>query len=358
MRAVLSPLLLAMTVLGATSGPTVPVRDRAAETERLRSLGLSVPDGGVVLEHPWDPPFTRRSYVVPQPWFAPPAPDAGVRADLLAADLPGLREVMRRAYGGWETAEKRGWNWDRWFDQWREQLLRAGRTELTLPEAFAPVRSLLEFQLDNHTNIPIGRSTYFGSGSQSAILDSTPHGACTDLRNAAAGRFSIDTADPAQQPRRAQRWNGQQKKLEAVTYVTLPASRGAPAAIQCGGTSIALRPVWPPPVSAFAEPDSARDRLVPVLKLAGAKEDAPGLRIVEPSVAYLRLPTFSKKNTQRLEAEMPSWPKPSGRERVLIVDLRDNGGGDVAEEALKDWVDLRRLEKAFQIHRRQGASCL
>jgi len=95
-----------------------------------------------------------------------------------------------------------------------------------------------------------------------------------------------------------------------------------------------------------------------VLKLSGAKEDGPALRIAEPSIAYLRLPTFSKKNSQRLEAELGSWPKPTGRERVLIVDLRDNGGGDVAVEALQNWVDPKRLERAFQIHRRQGSSCL
>jgi len=358
MRAVVTPLLLATTVVGATSGPAVPINDRVAETERLRSLGLSVPDGGVVLEHPWDPPFTRRSYVVPQAWFVPPAPDAGVRADVLAADLPILQEVMRRAYGGWDTAEKRGWNWDRWFEQWRDQLLRAGRTELPLPEAFAPVRSLLEFQLDNHTNIPIGRSTYFGSGSQSAVLETAPRAPCTELRNGAGGLFPVASSDPAQQPRRVKRWNGQRKKLEAVTYLALPASRGAPAAIRCGGAWIPLRPGWPAPVSPFAEADSARERLAPVLKLSGAKEDGPALRIAEPSIAYLRLPTFSKKNSQRLEAELGSWPKPTGRERVLIVDLRDNGGGDVAVEALQNWVDPKRLERAFQIHRRQGSSCL
>src|SRR5262249_49316285 len=80
--------------------------------------------------------------------------------------------------------------------------------------------------------------------------------------------------------------------------------------------------------------------------------------IAEPSIAYLRLPTFSKKNSQRLEAELGSWPKPTGRERVLIVDLRDNGGGDVAVEALQNWVDPKRLERAFQIHRRQGSPSL
>ncbi|HVE83335.1 MAG TPA: hypothetical protein VND93_10830, partial [Myxococcales bacterium] len=42
---------------------TVSAADRAAEAARLTALGLRVPDGGIVLERPWDQPFTRRSFV-------------------------------------------------------------------------------------------------------------------------------------------------------------------------------------------------------------------------------------------------------------------------------------------------------
>jgi C-terminal processing protease CtpA/Prc len=55
---------------------------------------------------------------------------------------------------------------------------------------------------------------------------------------------------------------------------------------------------------------------------------------------------------------MPSWPKPSGKEKALIVDLRMNGGGDAAVEAVNGWVDPKDLEASTEFSQRVGASCL
>jgi len=79
-----------------------------------------------------------------------------VSADLLAADLPLLRVVMEKAYGGWDQAAKRGWNWSRWFDDWAKLLADKKGQFLPVRVALGPFGDLMDFQLDNHSG-PVGR---------------------------------------------------------------------------------------------------------------------------------------------------------------------------------------------------------
>ena len=88
---------------------TVPQADREAETARLKALGADLSTGNPVLERPWDLPYTRRSFVVPESWFTTRLPDS-VSADALGLDLPILEHLMERAYGGWDLARKQGWD--------------------------------------------------------------------------------------------------------------------------------------------------------------------------------------------------------------------------------------------------------
>jgi len=355
-----APVAAADAGLPAADPALLVSRDeREAEAARLRDLGLSVPDGGPVLERPWAEPFGPRSLVVPQAWFRTPGPDAGVDADALARDLPILEEIMRRAYGGWDSARARGWDWGAWFQQWRGTLQSRQGTTLPLVEAFSPVKQLMAFQLDNHTNLPLGRETMFGSGSQSALLEGTPKGGCTELRTSDFRTVALDPKDPAQRVRTARRWSPSGSRLETVRYLSVPGSRGQLAAVRCGGAWTSLTPVWPPAVRFGAQDaDQQRARLAPILAIGDGTSDEPQLKLLVPTVAYMRLPTFTKRTTQLLEERAWKWMKPTDAERVLIVDLRDNEGGDVAVEALEKWVDLKRLEPAFSTHRRQGASCL
>src|SRR5262252_580248 len=113
----------------------IPAAARDSESARLRAFGATLPEGGVVLERPWDPPFTRRSFVVPQSWLRRRAGDS-VSADALALDLPVLAAVMERAYGGWESAKRRGWNWDKWFADWTAMLRGHAGARLTIDDAF------------------------------------------------------------------------------------------------------------------------------------------------------------------------------------------------------------------------------
>ncbi len=342
---------------GASAALEVPLADREAETARLRALGVDVPDGGIVLARPFDPPYSRRSFVVPQAWFKAPAADAGVQPEALAADLEVLEAVMGRAYGGWENAAERGFDWAAFFAGWRKSLQEApAGVPLPLATAFAPMRTLMEFQLDNHTTVPLARGLRFGSGSRSARLAAPVPAAarCEALLTAEGRSWPLDAKDPAQRVRSAVRFDAAKRKLVPVSYLAYPAARGAPAQLRCGGKSVPFDAAFSP---AYDDPA----RRARILALSGETEDGPALKVLAPDVAYLRLPTFSKRSAQLLEQRQPSWPKPTGKEKVLIVDLRDNDGGDVAVEALAGWVEQARLEKAFKAAlavRKEGASCL
>jgi Peptidase family S41 len=361
-------LALALLVLqgsadvAADAGPTpllaqgdvVPSAEVAQEAAWLTSLGLRIPDAGVVLERPYAPPLTRRSFVVPHTWFRTASP-ASVSAAALAEDVDVLREAMQRAYGGWQTAAARGWDWEGWFRDWKAQLVSRGTATLPLEEAFAPVRHLMEFQLDNHTNIPLSPKTYFGSGSTVVLLAFAPMGLCTELRSASGQTFPLAPHDAGQQPHRAQVWDG--KALRAVSYLSYPMQRGAVTQVHCGTAWVKAVPVFEPaPLNVF-RPSPAREQAI--LGLSKETHDHPFVTRLAPGVAYMRLPTFTKENAIDIEQHLASWPKATAEDRVLIVDLRDNSGGDVAEEALAGWVEEDRLMAAFHnstTHR--GASCL
>lgn len=338
------------------SAMIVPEADRAEETARLRALGAKVPEGGLVLERPWDPPFTRRSYIVPQSWFAAKAPDS-VSADALALDLPILKVAMERAYGGWETAKRRGWNWDKWFDDWTASLHAQSGHRLPLAEAFAPMKELMAFQLDNHTTIPL-RGARFGSASRSIVINGSPTSSCTSIAMTDGRQLPLDAKDPSQRPRRAKRWDATTRSLTPVSYIAIPANRGTPASIHCGAETLTVKMAWPSndPTSRTVLEAAERDRAVRTLSRAEA--DEPLLERLDSTVAYLRLPTFSVQNGLLIEQRLPAWPKPNGADKVLIVDLRDNSGGNAALEALRNWVDVRRTQRAQAAHRHQGASCL
>jgi hypothetical protein len=333
----------------------IPAAARDSESARLRAFGATVPEGGVVLERPWDPPYTRRSFVVPQSWLRRRAGDS-VSADALALDLPVLSAVMERAYGGWETARRRGWNWEKWFADWSAALRAHAGQRLAMNDAFAPMKQFMAFQLDNHTTIPL-RFPSFGSGSSSAVIAGSPNAPCSDVSMADGRHVALDPSDPAQRPRHAKRWNSATRSLEPVTYLSLPTNRGIPTSIRCGDESLSMTPVWPRDPDSDAPADgAARDQAVRAL--SGDSVDTPNFKILEPTVAYLRLPDFDVANGQIIEKRLGSWPTPTGRERVLIVDLRDNEGGSATFAPLAKWVDLHRTNRAENTHRHEGASCL
>ena len=137
---------------------TPPLRSSADEAEdaRLERMGLAtLRDGSFLKEHPFEPPWTSHSLLIPSTWTEPGVGIKGllgsrqVRADRLLADLDVLQPVMARAW-------IRGWSWERWFGDWRSRLAARRRGWM---RRSAPMDQLLAFQRDNHAQIPLNRGT-------------------------------------------------------------------------------------------------------------------------------------------------------------------------------------------------------
>jgi C-terminal processing protease CtpA/Prc len=322
----------------------VPEAAREAEKKRLEALGLSLPSGSPVLEKPFAEPLSRRSYVVPQSWFFRRPPHR-VFPPALLADLDVLEQAMTRAYGGWQTAEKHGWDWRRMFDGWRVRLRLAGTRWMPLKTAFDEIKRFEQAQLDNHTTIPL--SVRFGGGSRTWVLDEKPSAPCTATRDKDGKELPISKTDPAEAVKEARLFDG--KDLAPAAYIVRPENRSDLTAVQCGGAWISVRPpaqlALPALKAAFAD-------------LAGHPEDKPFRRRLTDEVVYLRLPTFTKVNSEILDRERGAWEKPNGHEKTLLVDLRHNDGGDAAFDALEGYYSMKDLKDYLPFTKRTSASCL
>jgi hypothetical protein len=333
-------LLLMTACFACAEEVRLSAEQRESEAAWLASLGLKVPPGGPLLERPFDPPYTFRSFLAPTAWWREPFPREISAADL-RADLPVLRAVMERAYGGWHSAEARGWQWRPWFDRWEQALAARGDAKLSPAEALAPLATLMEFQLDNHSG-PVGAPVRFGSGSSTAVLASDPEGACAAVRTADNRETPLNALDRAQLPKKARiiegaDLEGADLRERSGYYIAYPSRRGRATAVYCGAKWIAARVI--------DTPDSGL-------------EESPAYRALADGIGYLRLPTFSKQNGERLRALLPGLPETAGHEKVLIVDLRGNDGGDAPIEAIARWVDLQSVRPAFKFERHQPKSCL
>jgi hypothetical protein len=337
-------------------GLTVPQEQRERELARLQKLGLRVPPEGLVLERPFDPPWTSRSMVVPARWLFQPglklllSRDMELRPADVLADLDVLEAVMSRAYGGWGSAEAQGWDWKAWFAGWRQQLRDAGDRPLSIDEAFRPMDALFAVRLDNHTQVPLQRMET-GSVSQSAVLARAPQGACTRVRNRQGVEFPLNPQDAGQQPRKALSPDPGLNRLEDIAYLSVPSARGELSAVECAGEWIELSPVGGPRDKSLTKMLFSR-LLLP--------QDKPEVRRLSPEVVYARLPSMYPELYQGIAQKRAAWPQPTGKERVLIVDLRGNSGGsaDYGWEVLQGWVDPKRAVTMEKLGHTLSASCL
>ena len=323
-----------------------------AEDARLKQFGLTIPDESFLKEHPFDPPWTSHSLLVPASWSQQPGikmflGSHRVRADLLLSDLDVLEPVMERAYGGWDSAAARGWNWSQWFADWRKLLAAKGTAELPFDEAFAPMDALIAFQRDNHTQIPLNR-WWTDDGSQTAILAGVPDAACGEIR--AGGRsFFVDANDAGRRVRTAKLWKSGTNSFTDTNYISMPTSYGTPRAVRCGNAWIPLQPV---------RRKSGLRYLIPDLASRFLKHDRTRVERLGEGVVYARLPEFSWSNYKDVPRE--GWAQRQPGDRVLIVDMRNNGGGnkEFGLDVLKSWVDERRLVQFESIGTQVSSSCL
>ena len=350
-------LLLAIFVsLEIAAHRPSPVRMRVtpaeiqAEDERLLRMGLAVHDGSFLKERPFEAPWTSHSLLTPSTWKSRPiarwlAP-RHVRADLLLADLDVLQPVMQRAYGGWDTAAARGWNWDGWFARWRRRLAARGTADISFDEAFSPIDALIAFQRDNHTQIPLARTSTL-SPSRTSVLASAPRGACTEYR--ADGRaIPIDGNDAGRRVRAAKLWRTGTNGFADTAYLSTPAPVGQPEAVHCGTSWIPLRPAGEPP----------RDGMLPALLDELFRRDRVRMERLGNGIVYARLPTFDPPYYEGVSRN--GWPERRPDDRVLIVDLRNNGGGIAGYglQTLRGWIDERQMISFDQIGKSISASCL
>lgn len=313
-------------------------------------MGLVLRDGEFLKEHPFQPPWTSHSLLIPSTWAEPGLKallsPRHVRADLLLADLDVLQPVMARAYGGWDTAAARGWNWDHWFADWGRRLSTRGNSEISLDEAFAPVDQLLAFQRDNHTQIPLIRQT--SDGSQTALLAHTPAAPCTQLR--AGGKvFSISTGDAGQNVRTAKLWTRGAQFFADASYIAVPTSDGIPQTVRCGQDWIALRPM------------GERGQLPSIVRelwSVTVGRSRPTIERIGDGIVYARLPTFDSAHYGGISRT--GWVSRQPSDRILIVDLRNNDGGEMGYglNVLNGWVDQARMVPFDSIGSQINSSCL
>jgi hypothetical protein len=324
----------------------LPAKDEAAERAWLTSLGISLPNGRLLLAFPFAEPLGPRSYVVPTDWYRHP-PGSDVAADELRADLPILHRAMESAYGGWTTAQSRGWQWDDWFARWDGALAAKTTARISREEAFFPWQRLMEFQLDNHSGPTQGPR--WNSGSRSAVLSSDPASPCLEMTTE-KGTFPLDPGDPSQRPRRARLFDPATRAMTQVSYLSYPARRGELSAVRCGGALTPATPTWN---------GSWRERAKNACDLNHTSNDEPGFRVIEPGFAYLRLPTFSRAHRDRLEALATRLPATLEDLRVLIVDLRTNDGGDAPVDLLLSrWIPAPLLSAITRSNHELRSSCL
>lgn len=297
---------------------------------RWSDLGVKLPPGGVVLAQPYAAPYSNRSFVVPVTWYRDFHKDAPVQASALRADLPVLRFLLQKAYAGYEPAAARGWNWNAMFRRWDAQLAREGARKIALKDAFAPWGRLERVQLDNHSGVP--GLTAFDSGSASALLAHEPRGSCSALRFEGGTQQELSPHDAGQQPHAVQAWDG--SKLSPAWYVSYPKALGTAKTLQCGAQAIPLTPV-------------AQD---------AAPSQTPVYQMLGDGIAYLRLPTFTDANNEALRSVL-SKAADLGKERLVIFDLRNNGGGNAPSDILTNWFAESAIEIASSTTQTGTNSC-
>jgi len=209
---------------------------------------------------------------------------------------------LQQAYIGWEFWQQRGWDWDCFFVEWTRFL--EGRSSDTFPvsEAFLPLR---QAPLDNHSG-PCVACAGLQSRSQTVYMDRMLALPTIRMRNREGRLFELDPGDPAQACRTSWMFDVATGYLRPVSALSYPSRLGIIEQVCCGNEWIPVRPVeegTPEPL-----------------------DEQPMFARIAPRTGYLRLPTLSFGNSERL-LRWREWVTPDAPLETLIVDLRGNEGG-------------------------------
>ncbi len=200
-------------------------------------MGLLLRDGSFLKEHRFQVPWTSHSLLIPSTWAEPGMKallgSRHVRADLLLADLDVLQPVMTRAYGGWDSAVARGWNWDRWFEDWRSRLAAEGQLRDFTGRGVRARGSAPGISTRQPHADPARAAGRLTVRKQLCLL---VHLSLLVRRFAAAKEtFPSMPTMQAQHVRIAKQWTSGAKFFTDASYIAVPSSRGVPQAVRCGG---------------------------------------------------------------------------------------------------------------------------
>lgn len=309
--------------------------DRAAEEQGLKQQGFRF-SGEPFLEYPFRSPFSSKSLLVPTNlyWDRPAEATPG---DMLA-DLDVLSAVFETAYGGYEIAEKHGWNWQQFFGEWRHSLENANK-DLPLPIAtlILPFSQFKSFQIDNHTKLWDPLHPVSGAaGSRTALLSEEPHQDCTAILSAKGEEFPLNPNDLGQQPRAAL-LRSQKNKIRQIFYLAYPNSIKSAAFVKCGSQNIRLVENWHVKqneiAKSFSDPTSEKAEVILSLTDPTSTLEPivaykyPTFRSISPDIGYLRVPSLSHRLEIDVLNKTLNVPVNAGQKRLFIVDIRANGGG-------------------------------
>jgi hypothetical protein len=306
---------------------SISAAERAAEDQIWRHLGITVPLGGLLLEHPLAAPLSSRSLLFPSRWWQDACKDresaTTVRANNLRADLPLLKTVLETCYSGWEVAASQGWCWDDMFEKWDRRLAKLGSDMLPISRAFWEWAEFERFQPDGHSG-PL-TAFEFTQSSRCALLTKAPASTCTAMTMQDGSEYELCGSDPAQQPHPVLVWDG--KDLCSACFVSYPAGRGLIRSISTSTQTITAANVWDPSVvvPGYTRCQQRVETLPDICWLTKGRPNAATYHMIAPGIGYLRMPTFNGEGSIR--SVIASKSREMGSEFAVIFDLRMNGGG-------------------------------
>lgn len=327
------------------------------ENNWLKSFGVDLKGENFLLKEPYKKPLSVRSYIVPITWYKNYTLKSGtdfINRKAIINDLSHLKTIMEKTYGGWELAQNKGWNWDKWFIDWEKYLQANEGEKITISNALKPFNDLMEFQPDNHSG-PIIKE-HFNSGSISALLESEPKSQCSLLKTEDNNLYSINEKDQAKKAKKVKVINSSLDKLTNAYYISYPQKLGLVRQIKCGNEWINLKTTW----RAEVNRDNYIERFQQIFSFTHDKTDSPKYIFIDEHTNYLRLPSFSVENTEKAQKLAEKLTDKNKENKNLILDLRFNGGGDAegSFNLLSKFIDFKRLKKTDKFSKIQKKSCL
>jgi C-terminal processing protease CtpA/Prc len=135
--------------------------------------------------------------------------------------------------------------------------------------------------------------------------------------------YSISKSDAGQQPHAAYDWDG--AKFTPAAYISYPQRYGAAAAVMCDGTAVSVTMTAQPRVAV----------------------SAPVYEVIGNGIVYIRTPqSFTYQNDEKFDAMLPAGSD-AQRERVVVLDLRSNGGGAAPMSMLRRWYSSDEVARAL-----------